>query len=71
MRWRDTAFKFRYNAELCKKHLEQEGIKYVVADSSDEAWTKIVAFFEKQRNEGLMFPQLITELGVEIDEVIL
>lgn len=27
MKWRDTAFKFRYNAELCKKHLEEEGIK--------------------------------------------
>lgn len=45
--------------------------RYVVAESSDEAWTKIVAFFEKQRNEGCMFPQLITELGVEIDEVII
>lgn len=45
--------------------------RYVVADSSDEAWTKIVSSFEKQRNEGLMFPQLITELGVEIDEVII
>lgn len=43
----------------------------VVAESSAEAWTKIVAFFEKQRNEGLMFPQLISEPEVEIDEVIL
>lgn len=27
MRWRDSAFNFRYNAELCKKHLEKEGIQ--------------------------------------------
>lgn len=26
MKWRDTAFKFRDIAELCKKHLEDEGI---------------------------------------------
>ena len=43
----------------------------VVAESSSEAWTNIIAFFEKQRNEGLMFPQLISEPEVEIDEVIL
>lgn len=27
MKWRNTAFKFRDIAELCKKHLEEEGIK--------------------------------------------
>lgn len=27
MKWHDTAFKFRDIAELCKNHLEEEGIK--------------------------------------------
>lgn len=27
MKWHDTAFKFRDIAELCKKHLEEGGIK--------------------------------------------
>lgn len=27
MSWRVTAFKFLFHAELCKKHLEEAGIK--------------------------------------------
>lgn len=45
--------------------------RYVVAQSSADAWNKIVSFFEQQRKDGFMFPQLISEPEVEIDEVIL
>ena len=40
MRWRDTAFKFRYNAELCKKHLKQVGIKTdnIFRTGEDDYW---------------------------------
>lgn len=40
MSWRDTAFKFRYNAELCKKHLEQVGIKTdnIFRTGEDDYW---------------------------------
>lgn len=62
-----TVFSFKIFYELN----DTPQTRYVVAESSDEAWTKIVAFFEKQSDEGFMFPQLITELGVEIDEVII
>lgn len=44
--------------------------RYVVAKSSADAWLKIVCFFEQQRDEGLMFPKIICEPEVEIDEVI-
>jgi hypothetical protein len=40
MKWRDTAFKFRYNAELFKKHLEQVGIKTdnIFRTGEDDYW---------------------------------
>lgn len=40
MKWRDTAFKFRYNAELCKRHLEEEGIKTdnIFRTGEDDYW---------------------------------
>lgn len=45
--------------------------RYVVASSSADAWTKLVVFVDQQRKEGFMFPQIIFEPEVEIDEVIL
>lgn len=45
--------------------------RYVAAESAAEAWRKLINYFEKQRSEGLMYPSVICDPEVELENVIL
>lgn len=50
---------------------DPQQFRYVVAESSDEAWEKITTHFEMMHREGYAKPVHIAEPTVEIDGAII
>lgn len=63
-----TVFKF---AIFYTANDEDAQLRFVAAESEEEAWAKLIAYFEKQRSEGLMYPAMICNPEVELENVIL
>ncbi len=61
-----TVFKFKFFYEIG----DDAQARYVIADSEEQAWEKINAYFEKMHNEGSAMPVYICEPVVEIENVI-
>lgn len=52
-------------------NVDEVQYRYVAAESESEAWAKLIAYFEKQRSEGFMYPARICNPEAELENVIL
>lgn len=59
-------FKVFFDADV-----DEAQYRYVAAESESEAWAKLIAYFEKRRSEGFMYPTLICDPKVKLENVIL
>ena len=62
-----TVFTFRFQYSINDDIQE----RYVVADSEESAWEKILLHFEQMHLKGFAKPYFITDPTVEFDNVII
>lgn len=61
-----TVFKFKFFYEIGN----DAQYRFVIAETEEQAWDKINAYFDKLHSEGGATPVLICNPVVEIDDVI-